>query len=263
MYDTFSQDYDRFVNWKNRLRAEIPFLKSTILQESQKDVSSINVLDAATGTGMHAIALACEGFQICGSDLSSGMIEKARENAHLQNIDVRFITAGFGDLAAALKNPDEKLPPSFDALLCLGNSLSHVEGESHLLTALRDFAKCLVSGGLLILQNRNFDSVLSTHERWLEPQSYREAAGEWLFLRFYDFLPDGHIQFNILTLKKEGESGWKQSVMETKLYPLPFLSLYRALSSVGFHQIKAFGALADVPFEPQKSGNLVFTAIKK
>jgi len=26
MYDKFSQDYDRFVNWDSRLASEIPFL---------------------------------------------------------------------------------------------------------------------------------------------------------------------------------------------------------------------------------------------
>ncbi len=111
MYDTFSQDYDRFVNWENRLKAEIPFLQTTILREIQKDASTITVLDAATGTGMHAIALACEGFQVCGSDLSSGMIEKARENASRQKMDVRFIKAGFGDLAAALRKPEGNYHP--------------------------------------------------------------------------------------------------------------------------------------------------------
>lgn len=263
MYDAFSQDYDRFVNWENRLRTEIPFLKATILKEIHKESSLINVLDAATGTGMHAIALACEGFEVCGSDLSKGMIEKARDNARRQNMDVRFFKAGFGELSAVLQRPDDKLPSRFDVLLCLGNSLPHVEGEADLLAALRDFASCLVPGGLLILQNRNFDSVLTARERWMEPQSYREAASEWVFLRFYDFLPGGHVQFNILTLKREGEEGWKQSVMETRLLPLPFSLMYRALSSAGFHQIKAFGALADVPFEPQKSGNLVLTAKKE
>ncbi len=97
----------------------------------------------------------------------------------------------------------------------------------------------------------------------MEPQAYRESSREWVFLRFYDFLTDGHIQFNILTLKRDGEEGWKQSIIETRLFPLSFSLMYQALSSAGFHQIKAFGALADVPFEPEKSGNLVITAIKK
>ena len=29
VYDEFSQDYDRFVNWQTRLASEIPFLQNT------------------------------------------------------------------------------------------------------------------------------------------------------------------------------------------------------------------------------------------
>ncbi|MGQ9804240.1 MAG: hypothetical protein ACUVSH_10470 [Anaerolineae bacterium] len=51
MYDDFSADYDRFVDWPGRLAAEVPF----IVQRLQR-VGARRVLDAACGTGMHAVA---------------------------------------------------------------------------------------------------------------------------------------------------------------------------------------------------------------
>ena len=59
MYETFSKDYDRFVNWQNRLAYELPFI-----QDQLQSVNAKRVLDAATGTGMHAIALAKRGYQV-------------------------------------------------------------------------------------------------------------------------------------------------------------------------------------------------------
>jgi ubiquinone/menaquinone biosynthesis C-methylase UbiE len=57
MYDSLSLDYDRFVNWQNRLSIELPF----IIKQFQL-INAKSILDVATGTGMHAIALAQLGY---------------------------------------------------------------------------------------------------------------------------------------------------------------------------------------------------------
>ena len=72
MYNSLSSDYDRFVNWQNRLSIELPF----IIEHLQK-LNARSVLDAATGTGMHAIALAQLGYATSAADISHGMIQKA------------------------------------------------------------------------------------------------------------------------------------------------------------------------------------------
>ena len=68
-YDNFSPDYDRFVSWSGRLAIEMPFLEQKL-----RETGARRVLDAACGTGMHAIALAQVGFETAGADLSAGMI---------------------------------------------------------------------------------------------------------------------------------------------------------------------------------------------
>lgn len=263
MYDSFSQEYDRFVNWSNRLSAELPFLTHQILTAAGKPAKDIKVLDAATGTGMHAIALAKQGFQASGVDISEGMIYSARQNAVEFGADVFFEIAGFGKTADRLRSLSGGRGIPYDSVLCLGNSLPHVNNREELRSALDDFSACLQSGGLLILQNRNFDSVLARKDRWMEPQSYKEGNDEILYLRFYDFLPDGHIQFNILTLKHRLNDSWEQSVLETHLFPITRDDLVQELELAGFKEINTYGALANTPFDPDASGNLVVTAKKK
>jgi ubiquinone/menaquinone biosynthesis C-methylase UbiE len=51
MYDAFSEDYDRFVNWESRLASEMPFIER-LLQPLEKDGQPVRVLDAACGTGI-------------------------------------------------------------------------------------------------------------------------------------------------------------------------------------------------------------------
>ena len=99
MYDQFSSNYDRFVNWHSRLAYEMPLLER-LLDPLKSADSPIHVLDAACGTGMHAIELARRGFIASGADLSSGMIEQARKNAQSRlEWTIRFEAAGFGQLA--------------------------------------------------------------------------------------------------------------------------------------------------------------------
>ena len=265
-YDTFSTDYDRFVNWPGRLAVELPFIEGQLKSVAQGEETLPRVLDAACGTGMHAIALARLGYPAAGTDLSAGMIARARANAAQAGVQVHFETAGFGGLAQAFglaKSAHPPKTPPFDALLCLGNSLPHVLTGLELEAALKDFAACLRPGGLLLVQNRNFDAVIARHERWMEPQSYQEGENEWLFLRFYDFEADGLITFNIMTLKREGQGNWTQQVTTTCLRPVRQVDLTAPLSQAGFQEFKFFGNMAGAPFEPETSGNLVLTVVKK
>lgn len=256
MYDALSGDYDRFVNWPNRLAYELPFLTQLIGGAPE---AGVRVLDAACGTGMHAIALAQRGFAVAGADFSAGMIERARANVQPAGVDVPFVQAGFGELQAAFVN--SPLMP-FDAVICLGNSLPHVLSAAELQAALEDFAACLKVGGRLVLQNRNFDAVMAQRARWMEPQSYRAADGgaEWLFVRFYDYLPDDLIQFNILTLQRSGQGAWQQSITSTRLAPLRQAGLTEALKKAGFHEIRAYGDMQGAPFDEATSGNLIILA---
>ncbi len=249
MYDALSVDYDRFVNWQGRLAIELPFIIEK-LGETQARL----VLDAATGTGMHAIALAQCGFVASGADLSKGMIERARVNSSSAGIQVRFETAGFGKLAKMFGKH------TFDAVLCLGNSLPHLLSLPEVSAALADFATCLRKGGLLLIQNRNFDVVMAQHERWMEPQSHSDGNTEWVFQRFYDFDPDGLLTFNMVTLIKTGQVGWTQSVSSSRLRPLLKDELVASLEVVGFTEIQSYGSMAGVAFESESSPNLVVIA---
>jgi SAM-dependent methyltransferase len=261
-YDSFSNDYDRFVNWSNRLGFEMPFIDRA-LQEAGLVRETARVLDAACGTGMHAIALAKRGYRAAGADISAGMVARARDNAVEAGLEIPFTAAGFSQLAAAFRQQSKALLP-FDALLCLGNSLPHMLTTADLVAALVDFHACLRPGGLLLVQNRNFDAVLKQRERWIEPQGYREHSAdgekEWIFLRFYDYRPDGLIDFNIVTLYRVGQSPWRQQVTTTQLYPLQQAELERALEQAGFVQIIAYGGMDGSLFNADASGNLVIIA---
>ena len=256
LYDAFSVDYDRFVNWDDRLGHELPLIKRLLMEAGIPTGGSI--LDVACGTGQHTLALAQAGYQAAGSDLSTGMVEQANAHAAQMGLDVPFEAAGFEDLASVYSRGP--LYP-FDALLCLGNSLPHVPDGGALGWALSNFASCLRPGGLLLLQNRNFDAVMAGRQRFMEPQFHREGDREWLFVRFYDFLPDGMIDFHVLTLHRpNSEAAWQQQPGSARLMPLYQEAMEAALVEAGFEEITLYGGMDGTAFDPQTSGNLVIAA---
>ncbi len=250
LYDAFSKDYDRFVDWSGRLAHELPYIELQLAA-----VNAERILDAACGTGMHTIALAERGYRVTGADLSVGMIERARANAVAAGQDdIPFFAAGFGKMA-------RQLGTGYDAVLCLGSSLPHLLSQDDLEAALADFAAVLRPGGLLLIQNRNFDAVLAGRNRWMGPQAHRDDGREWLFVRFYDFNTDGMLTFNVATLRRDGEGAWMQGVEATRLRPWQCSELAEAVGLAGFNTIASYGDLSGKPFDPATSDNLILAAL--
>ena len=101
--------YDGLVDWSKRLDREGPFYRRLF---ERYEVGS--VLDVACGTGHHADMFHSWGLVVEGSDISEAMIAYCRD---------RF---GESDrLGWAVRSFDEShpRPGSFDAAVCVGNSL--------------------------------------------------------------------------------------------------------------------------------------------
>jgi len=246
-YDALSVDYDLFVDWPARLAHELPLLVDLLRRHRAQ-----TVLDAACGTGQHAIALARRGYDVVGADVSPDMISRARANAQEAGVDVRFERLGFGELA-------DHLEGHYDALLCLGNSLPHLTDETALQGALDDFHRVLRPGGLLVLQMRNYDRLLAERDRFMAPQAARRGDEEWLFVRFYD-IDGADLQFHMIRLHRKGSGEWSWRVERTPLRAWREAELRAALGTARFSVEGEYGGLDGSPFDPLSSGDLVVVA---
>lgn len=247
LYDAFSEDYDRFVNWEARLSFEMPFFRSLFRARN-----ITRILDVACGTGRHAIAFAKEGYEVMATDISSAMVEHARANVAQAGVDVQVMKLGFGELAGAV-------PGVYNAVTCLGNSLPHLTSEDALYAALRDMRAMLAPSGLLVIQNRNFDRVLETRERFMPPEVHCEGDQEWMFMRFYDFRGE-LLRFNVMRLYRQGDGEWTSHIEATEIRAWHYAALRDTLSDVGLGVTHAYGSYRGESFDPSKSGDLVLMA---
>jgi glycine/sarcosine N-methyltransferase len=249
LWENLSADYDRFVDWPARLEREMPTLEG-VLQEHQ----ARRVLDVACGTGQHAIALAQRGYEVLGVDASEGMIDRARESAEAVGVTATFVQAGFGALGTVVNQP-------FDAVLCLGNSLPSLLSEEALLGALRDIADALVPGGVLFVQNLNYDRVWPKRERFLPLETHVEGHEEWLFFRFVDF-HEATLTFNMVVAHRQNGKWWHR-VGSTELRPIFAEDLARQLRRAGFASAETYGDYSRHAYDPRESGDLVVLAQKR
>lgn len=248
-YDAFAADYDHFVNWPARLKSELPFLVATLTH-----AGAHSVLDVAGGTGQHAIALAMAGFAASLADISPEMVQQARRNAVVAGVTLPAYQAGFGELVGVLG-------ASYDALLCLGNSLPHILDLAVLHRAIADMAAVVRPDGVLIWQIRNFERVLARQERFMGPQAWQTAEHEELFIRFYDFIPP-QVRFNLLHLHRQGNGSWNQTIEQTVLSPWTLVELSDALAGNGWEDLFVYGNLSGEPYQKEVSSDLVLVATR-
>jgi glycine/sarcosine N-methyltransferase len=249
-YDALAPMFDVMTDWDARLAAEGSFLKSVL-----EDVGARRVLDAACGSGGHALWLAQQGYEVTGADVSPVMIALARQKAAAAKLEAPFIVSDLANLQASI---------AYDAVLCLGNSLPHLLTQDDLVAALRGMAGVLRTGGTLVLQDLNYDLRWQKQPRWFMAQGGVLDGQEVLVWRFADYdVPAGRIAFHIALFRKSVPN-WQVEVHTTPQRPLFQADLLAALAQVGFSEPRTCGrmALPEERFDVSRSGDLVVVATK-
>ncbi len=261
-YDRQAAIYEMMNDWPSRLSFELPFIRRVLEQ-----VAARTVLDVACGGGHHAIALSREGYSTSGADVSAEMIAQAKHNAAEAGVSVEFEQAGFADIGV-------RFGSTFDAVLCLGNSLPHVLTEAEQLAALKAMRDRLNDGGVLVLQNLNYDLRWKNRPRFfaLNPVTLEgRTALVWRMADYHDpgtrvpgtdrLCPEpGLITFHIATIEQDARSKWQASVKSTLQRPLFAADLAHQLEAVGFNDITLFGGMDATAFNAGSSTDLVMVA---
>ncbi len=243
-YAQLADVYDEMTRFESRIKKERPVFEQWVSRLHIR-----RALDAACGTGIHAILLASLGVKVTGVDASPAMIEKARQNARRLNADVSFSVA-------KMQNLREAVEENYDTVFCLGNSVPHLLEKSDLEQAMRNFYALLQPGGHVVLQLLNYEKILQKRERVVGVH----RANEKLFVRFYDFLPE-RVRFNVLTVQLD-DPACPHRLQSSLLVPYRKDHLKEALLSAGFGDLAFYGTMGFQEYDPQKSPNLVIVGRK-
>ena len=121
--------------------------------------SGARVLDCAAGTGQLAVGLALRGFKVVATDASSAMIKRTRKLAARHRADLEAMTCPWSELDR------HGWEHAFDAIFCVGNSLTHATGRAGRRAALAAMRAVLRDGGLLVVTSRNWEQLRAARPR--------------------------------------------------------------------------------------------------
>lgn len=241
-YEELAAEYDHMTRFDERLPKERAMLRGWL---DRYHVQS--ALDAACGTGLHAIILAQAGIHVVGADLSPAMLAQAQGHAEQLGVQVEWVQASMEHVARHVAR-------TFDAAFCLGNSLPHLLTSQAFDAAAASFSRLLRPGGILVLQLLNYARILSEKQRIVG--IHRHDATE--YVRFYDFL-DPLVRFNVLTIQWQGHQA-TSTLNATMLFPYQQSEIEMMLRQHGFGEFEWFGDMLFHPFDLEKSPNLVVAA---
>lgn len=145
--EDFVSRWDELIDWKKRAAGEGSFFADLLHGAGVR-----KVIDVSTGSGFHAVQLRKAGFHVVACDGSQTMVERAESNFYIQGVTIPVRQADWLSL-------DSSVLGTFDAVVCLGSSLCHVFDAEIRHQVLKRFRSLLKPGGLLIVDQRNFQAI--------------------------------------------------------------------------------------------------------
>ncbi|WP_397452278.1 class I SAM-dependent methyltransferase [Pseudomonas sp. NA-150] len=143
----FVDHWDELIDWQKRAEGEGSFFVDLLHKSGAR-----RVIDVSTGSGFHAVQLRKAGFYVVACDGSPTMVERADANFKKHGVSIPIRQSDWLEL-------DSRVLGTFDAVVCLGSSLCHVFDEQTRHEVLKRFRSLLKPGGLLIVDQRNFQAI--------------------------------------------------------------------------------------------------------
>lgn len=204
----FVDKWDELIDWEARAESEGHFFIDELKRRGKT-----KILDVACGTGFHSVRLLKEGFDVTSADGSIQMLGKAFDNGRRHGKILQTVHADWRWLNRSVHG-------KFDAVICLGNSFTHLFSERDRRKSLAEFYAALRHDGILILDQRNYDSILdhgfsSKHTYYYCGDNVKaepEHVDEGLARFRYEF-PDGsEYHLNMFPLRSKYVEGLMKDV---------------------------------------------------
>lgn len=197
------------------------------------------ILDVGAATGNLTAYLSSQSYEVTAIDLSERLIAKAAEKGvTVQQLNMLAI--------------DEL--PTFDNIVCIGNTLPHLDSKTSVQLFLQKAYGQLTQGGKLVLQLVNFQKYFAQQQGDYLGNLPLIENDKVKFERYYYLNEEGKIRFKTIlddTIRNE-----------ELLQPIFADQLTEWLTQIGFQAINLYGNFKKDPFDKEKSMALIVTAVK-
>ncbi|AEJ18216.1 class I SAM-dependent methyltransferase [Gracilinema caldarium] len=195
------------------------------------------ILDVGCATGTTAVALIKKGYYVTGIDLNTAMIQSANRRNPEPKTNGRFLHMNMLEVAHYVP------PSSLDAVLCLGNTLVHLNNAEEIGDFFRDVQKLLKPGAPFIFQVINYDHILENKLTSLPDI----VTSRCRFVRRYEPVQDETALNFIASLYSSTDQLLFQDVR--RLYLARKAELTELLHRSGFKAIDYYADFSGRPFD--------------
>lgn len=216
--------WTEFVDWKKREMGYNNFFINKL-----KEYKCKKILDTCLGDGFDSINLIENGFQVFSNEIDNNFKNMAIKNAKERMIKLEVSSCDWRELSKYYTD-------QFDGLICLGNSLTYLLKKEDQLKALEEMFKIIKNGGILIIDQRNYDYILDKREKILN--------GEFNYSKKYYYCSDKISGYPIEINNDYIIIGYgynnKKIEQSLKLYPFRVEELRLLLKKVGFKKVETY-----------------------
>jgi SAM-dependent methyltransferase len=182
------------------------------------------------GDGCDSIHLIKNGFDVTSNEIDLLFLRKARENSRLHNTELKVTQYDWCNLGRHLGTD------GFDAVLCLGNSLTYLFRKKDRINALGEFHKILRPGGIILVDERNYPYILENKEEIL--QGNFRYSGKYVYcgkdVRGFPIkITNRAVKWKYVH-SKTGKIGFLD------MHPFKEGQVLKELSEAGFSEVKQF-----------------------
>ncbi len=222
IFENYGQKYDNEI-FTQGTPGECDFIENEI-----KSDKSLKILDVGCGTGRHTIELSKRGFTVTGIDLSETQLQRAREKAERDNLQINFLKQDARNLSFSNE---------FDLaiMLCEGG-FPLMETDEMNYKILNSVTKSLRENGKLIFTTLNglFPLYHSVEEFCASTSEEGNATYRSNTFDLMTFRDHNVTEF-------EDDSGNKKTLECNERYYVP-CEITWLLKSLGYRKIDIFGA---------------------
>ncbi|KAA5544751.1 class I SAM-dependent DNA methyltransferase [Adhaeribacter rhizoryzae] len=153
-FEKYASFYDMLYQHKD-YKGEAAYIEEIINQFVNKNREHTQVLDLACGTGKHIFELYQQGYQVTGSDISTQMIEVAREKALLNNFEISFYNHSFQEA--------DKIEGNYDCVISMFSAVDYLTNYRDQVKAFTNIYNLLADDGVFIFDFWNGNTVVKEY----------------------------------------------------------------------------------------------------
>lgn len=188
-YDNLLASYYSWINGGSELKFKEnrKFFQSHDIHPSLSGVA----VDLGAGSGFQSIPLAQSGFKVIAIDLSHDLLAELK--AHAEGLSITTIEDN-------LLNFTAHIPRNIELIVCMGDTLTHLQALDEVQILLEDACQVLEDNGHLILGFRDLTSELKDLDRFIPVRS----GSERIFTCFLEY-EENHVKVHDIIHERAGE----------------------------------------------------------